>query len=36
MQSEFTQIAYLGGENGGGLSAVEGMDGRDTFWSARS
>ena len=25
-QSEFTQIAYLGGENGGALTTVEEMD----------
>jgi hypothetical protein len=26
IQSEFTQTAYLGGENGSGLAAVEGDD----------
>jgi len=35
-QSEFTQIAYLGGEKGGGLSTLEGSDAGDTFVSARS
>jgi hypothetical protein len=35
-QSEFTQIAYLGGENGGGTATVEGMDARGTLVSARS
>ena len=25
-QSEFTQMAYVGGENGGGLGMMEGMD----------
>jgi len=36
-QSEFTQIACLGGENGGGMVRVEGMDVGDTvmFGSAR-
>lgn len=35
-QSEFTQIAYLGGEKGGGLSTLEGSDAGNTFVSARS
>jgi hypothetical protein len=35
-QSEFTQIAYRGGENGGGSTTVGEMDARDTFESARS
>jgi hypothetical protein len=35
-QSEFTQIAYLGGVNGGGLTTVEEMDSRDIFGLARS
>jgi len=35
-QSELTQIAYVGGENGGGLAMVEGMDSRDTFEVART
>jgi hypothetical protein len=30
-QSEFTQIAYLGGENVGGLAGVEGAEGRDAL-----
>ena len=36
-QSEFTQTAYLGGENGGGVAMVEGMDvgGTVTFGSAK-
>jgi len=33
-QSEFTQTAYVGGENGGGL--VEGIDERDELGSART
>jgi hypothetical protein len=36
IQSEFTQITYVGGENGGGVTGVTGMDGRDTLESARS
>jgi hypothetical protein len=36
IQSTFTQIAYLGGENGGGSTTVEEMDSRGTFGSARS
>ena len=37
-QSEFTQMAYLGGENGGGTAMVEGMDvrGAVTFGSTRT
>ena len=35
-QSKFTQIAYLGGENGGGSATVEGIDARDRLVSARS
>jgi len=37
-QSEFTQMAYLGGENGGGVAMVEGIDvrGTVTFGSART
>ena len=30
-QSEFTQMAYIGGENGGGLGRMEGMDAGVTF-----
>jgi hypothetical protein len=38
IQSEFTQIAYLGGENGGSPTTVEEVDARlgDTFVLARS
>jgi hypothetical protein len=36
IQSAFTQIANLGGENGGGETTAEEMDSRDTFGSARS
>jgi hypothetical protein len=35
-QREFTQIAYLGGENGGGLGTGEGMDVRGASGSART
>src|SRR5712671_6058259 len=35
-QSEFTQIAYLGGEKGGGLATEEGMRMGGTFRSTRS
>ena len=35
-QSEFTQTAYLGGVNLGGLTTGKGMDGRVTFGSART
>jgi len=35
-QSEFTQAAYLGGENGGGIATGEGMDERVAFGSART
>ena len=34
--SEFTQMAYLGGENEGGLAEGEGMDARVVFGSART
>ena len=34
-QSEFTQMAYLGGENVGGLATGEGMDARVAFGPAR-
>ena len=36
-QSEFTQTAYVGGENGGGIATAEGMEvrGTVTFGSAR-
>jgi hypothetical protein len=34
--NELTQIAYLGGENGGGVAGVERVDARDMFGSARS
>ena len=36
-QSEFTQMAYIGGENGGGVATVEGKDvpGAVPFGSAR-
>ena len=30
-QSELTQMAYLGGENGGGLGMLEGIDVGVTF-----
>jgi hypothetical protein len=30
-QSEFTQIAYFGGENAGGLAKAVGIDGWDAF-----
>jgi hypothetical protein len=33
-QREFTQIAYLGGENAGGVATADGMDWRGTFASA--
>ena len=33
---ELTQIAYFGGEKGGGLAGVARIDERDTFGSARS
>jgi len=33
-QSEFTQTAYLGGENAGGVATADGVDGRGTFGSA--
>jgi hypothetical protein len=33
-QSEFTQTAYLGGENAGGVATIDGVDGRGTFGSA--
>jgi hypothetical protein len=33
-QREFTQMAYLGGENGGGLA--RGMDARVAFGSAKT
>jgi hypothetical protein len=35
-QSEFTQTAYLGGENGGGLEIGDGMEARVEFGSART
>jgi len=35
-QSEFTQMAYLGGENGGGLGTGEGVEERVAFGSART
>ena len=35
-QSEFTQTAYLGGENGGGLAKGEGIGARVAFGSART
>jgi hypothetical protein len=35
-QSEFTQMAYPGGENGGGLETEDGMSVRVAFGSARS
>jgi hypothetical protein len=35
-QSEFTQMAYLGGLNGGGLATGEGMVVRVPFGSART
>jgi hypothetical protein len=33
-QSEFTQRAYVGGENAGGLAIVDGFDGLDALGSA--
>ena len=35
-QSELTQIAYFGGEKGGGLAGMARIDERDTLGSARS
>jgi hypothetical protein len=35
-QSEFTQMACLGGENGGGMATGEGIDARVAFGSART
>jgi hypothetical protein len=35
-QREFTQMAYFGGENGGGLGTGEGMDERGAFGLART
>ena len=35
-QSEFTQTAYLGGENEGGLAKVDGIDPFDPFGLAKS
>jgi len=35
-QREFTQTAYLEGENEGGLATGEGMDDRVAFGSART
>jgi hypothetical protein len=35
-QKEFTQTAFLEGENEGGLATGEGMDERVTFGSART
>jgi hypothetical protein len=35
-QSEFTQMAYIGGTNGGGFAGREGVDGLDILSSARS
>jgi hypothetical protein len=35
-QSEFTQMAYLGGENGGGFVTGKGMGARVTFGLARN
>jgi hypothetical protein len=35
-QSEFTQMAYLGGENGGGWATGEGIDERVEFGSERT
>jgi hypothetical protein len=35
-QRVFTQTAYLGGENGGGLARGEGMNERVAFGSART
>ena len=34
-QSEFTQMAYLGGENAGGLANVDGIDAVDEFGLAK-
>jgi hypothetical protein len=33
-QREFTQIAYLGGVNAGGVARGDGVDGRGAFGSA--
>jgi len=35
-QSEFTQMAYLGGENGGGVAREEGIDACGCVGSART
>jgi hypothetical protein len=35
-QSEFTQMAYLGGENAGGLTTRDGVDARVVFGSVRT
>ena len=35
-QSEFTQMAYLGGENAGGLAKADGIDALDEFGLAKS
>ena len=35
-QSEFTQMAYLGGEDAGGLTNVDGIDELDEFGLAKS
>jgi len=35
-QSEFTQMAYLGGENGGGKGKVDGINPSDAFGLAKS
>ena len=35
-QSEFTQMAYLGGENAGGLAKVDSIDALNEFGLAKS
>ena len=35
-QSKFTQMAYVGGENGDGWVTGEGVDARDAFGLART
>jgi hypothetical protein len=35
-QREFTQMAYLGGENPDGLAKADGIDGREAFVSPES
>jgi hypothetical protein len=35
-QSEFTQIAYFGGENARGLAKMDGVDPLDMLWFEKS